>query len=311
MRCVLSALHFSLHNFALYLTGFLGDRGEHFWGYLDVLQTWIFFRCERTSSFAPTAYFQSHKVRSRFYEPDMTCKWLAACSDMLLVTMSFLLQGIMGFVPKHHENGTAWVVWFSCCSAILFTRWRRCLCGACVLIFIYISIKSIYPGTTQTAARKKNPHCPREKVWLKASSSLQCVCVCVFACFFLCMVAAKGWFAGTWLALYLIVFFIYIFEEQYCNRCVYFIYNLQVIVGSLFEVIWSHFSPQTSFGISVIRAMRLLRIFKVTRQVAVVMVLPVVGSLSTHVYTVIVSLVVKISTCPSSVPLDASQCFYI
>ena len=40
---------------------------------------------------------------------------------------------------------------------------------------------------------------------------------------------------------------------------------LQVIAGSLFEVVWSIFYPNTSFGISILRAMRLLRIFKVTR----------------------------------------------
>ena len=39
----------------------------------------------------------------------------------------------------------------------------------------------------------------------------------------------------------------------------------QVIIGSLFEVIWSEFYPNDSFGLSVMRAMRLLRIFKVTR----------------------------------------------
>ncbi|CAK9291753.1 unnamed protein product [Gordionus sp. m RMFG-2023] len=37
-----------------------------------------------------------------------------------------------------------------------------------------------------------------------------------------------------------------------------------VIVGSIFEVIWSHFKGG-SFGISILRALRLLRIFKVTR----------------------------------------------
>jgi len=40
---------------------------------------------------------------------------------------------------------------------------------------------------------------------------------------------------------------------------------LQVIAGSLFEVVWSIFNEDTSFGISILRAMRLLRIFKVTR----------------------------------------------
>jgi len=39
----------------------------------------------------------------------------------------------------------------------------------------------------------------------------------------------------------------------------------QVIGGSLFEVVWSVFYPDSSFGFSILRAMRLLRIFKVTR----------------------------------------------
>ena len=41
----------------------------------------------------------------------------------------------------------------------------------------------------------------------------------------------------------------------------------QVIVGSLFEVIWTEVNPDDSVGISVLRALRLLRIFKVTRWV--------------------------------------------
>ncbi len=40
--------------------------------------------------------------------------------------------------------------------------------------------------------------------------------------------------------------------------------DLQVIVGSAFEVIWSIFYT-SSFGISVLRALRLLWIFKVTK----------------------------------------------
>ena len=40
---------------------------------------------------------------------------------------------------------------------------------------------------------------------------------------------------------------------------------LQVIIGSIFEVIWAVIKPGTSFGISVLRALRLLRIFKVTK----------------------------------------------
>lgn len=41
--------------------------------------------------------------------------------------------------------------------------------------------------------------------------------------------------------------------------------NVQVIVGSIFEVVWATIKPGTSFGISVLRALRLLRIFKVTK----------------------------------------------
>lgn len=39
----------------------------------------------------------------------------------------------------------------------------------------------------------------------------------------------------------------------------------QVICGSIFEVMYSSIQPGTSFGISVLRALRLLRIFKVTK----------------------------------------------
>jgi len=40
----------------------------------------------------------------------------------------------------------------------------------------------------------------------------------------------------------------------------------QVIVGSIFEVVWAAaIQPGASFGISVLRALRLLRIFKVTK----------------------------------------------
>uniref|UniRef100_A0A8C6TWL1 Voltage-dependent P/Q-type calcium channel subunit alpha-1A n=1 Tax=Neogobius melanostomus TaxID=47308 RepID=A0A8C6TWL1_9GOBI len=42
-------------------------------------------------------------------------------------------------------------------------------------------------------------------------------------------------------------------------------FDCVVIVGSIFEVIWSLIKPGTSFGISVLRALRLLRIFKVTK----------------------------------------------
>lgn len=42
---------------------------------------------------------------------------------------------------------------------------------------------------------------------------------------------------------------------------------LQVIVGSIFEVVWAAIKPGTSFGLSVLRALRLLRVFKVTKYV--------------------------------------------
>lgn len=48
------------------------------------------------------------------------------------------------------------------------------------------------------------------------------------------------------------------------NVCI-FSSTFKVIVGSIFEVIWTHFNPEESFGVSVLRSLRLLRIFKVTR----------------------------------------------
>ncbi|ETE71475.1 Voltage-dependent R-type calcium channel subunit alpha-1E, partial [Ophiophagus hannah] len=42
-------------------------------------------------------------------------------------------------------------------------------------------------------------------------------------------------------------------------------FDCGVTVGSIFEVVWAIFRPGTSFGISVLRALRLLRIFKVTK----------------------------------------------
>ncbi len=51
-----------------------------------------------------------------------------------------------------------------------------------------------------------------------------------------------------------------IYFESSFNR-----FDSVVISGSIFEVIWSHFNPDTSFGLSVLRALRLLRIFKVTK----------------------------------------------
>ncbi|XP_078797055.1 calcium channel, voltage-dependent, P/Q type, alpha 1A subunit, b isoform X20 [Oryzias latipes] len=42
-------------------------------------------------------------------------------------------------------------------------------------------------------------------------------------------------------------------------------FDCVVIVGSIFEVVWATIKPGASFGISVLRALRLLRIFKVTK----------------------------------------------
>ncbi|MEJ1270186.1 hypothetical protein NN561_001007 [Cricetulus griseus] len=42
-------------------------------------------------------------------------------------------------------------------------------------------------------------------------------------------------------------------------------FDFGVTVGSIFEVVWAIFRPGTSFGISVLRALRLLRIFKITK----------------------------------------------
>ncbi|CAF1504754.1 unnamed protein product [Adineta ricciae] len=43
------------------------------------------------------------------------------------------------------------------------------------------------------------------------------------------------------------------------------IFDCVVIFGSIFEVFWTYFHPEESFGVSVLRSLRLLRIFKVTR----------------------------------------------
>eukprot|EP00094_Tigriopus_californicus_P003244 TCALIF_03120-PB protein Name:"Similar to cac Voltage-dependent calcium channel type A subunit alpha-1 (Drosophila melanogaster)" AED:0.11 eAED:0.11 QI:85/0.68/0.56/1/0.86/0.86/30/131/2029 len=51
-----------------------------------------------------------------------------------------------------------------------------------------------------------------------------------------------------------------IYFESSFNR-----FDCLVISGSVFEVVWTHFKPKAgSFGLSVLRALRLLRIFKVT-----------------------------------------------
>uniref|UniRef100_UPI00358F1DA9 voltage-dependent N-type calcium channel subunit alpha-1B-like n=1 Tax=Myxine glutinosa TaxID=7769 RepID=UPI00358F1DA9 len=42
-------------------------------------------------------------------------------------------------------------------------------------------------------------------------------------------------------------------------------FDFGVILGSIFEIIWSLFQPNTSLGLRVLRALRLLRIFKITK----------------------------------------------
>ncbi|XP_072297751.1 voltage-dependent R-type calcium channel subunit alpha-1E-like isoform X2 [Eucyclogobius newberryi] len=42
-------------------------------------------------------------------------------------------------------------------------------------------------------------------------------------------------------------------------------FDCAVIIGSIFEVVWGFFRPGMSFGISVMRALRLLRVFKITK----------------------------------------------
>lgn len=42
----------------------------------------------------------------------------------------------------------------------------------------------------------------------------------------------------------------------------------QVVIASLFEIIWQIFYPSDSFGFSALRSIRLLRIFKITRYVS-------------------------------------------
>lgn len=50
-----------------------------------------------------------------------------------------------------------------------------------------------------------------------------------------------------------------------CPELIWAMSVSQVTVGSIFEVVWAIFRPGTSFGISVLRALRLLRIFKITK----------------------------------------------
>lgn len=56
-------------------------------------------------------------------------------------------------------------------------------------------------------------------------------------------------------------------RENKCRPAVFIRLCSQVIIGSIFEVIWAAIKPGASFGISVLRALRLLRIFKVTKWV--------------------------------------------
>lgn len=62
--------------------------------------------------------------------------------------------------------------------------------------------------------------------------------------------------------IYLIVLYV---ENRTLTNYLLFSSSSKVIIGSIFEVIWTHFNPEESFGVSVLRALRLLRIFKVTR----------------------------------------------
>ena len=58
-----------------------------------------------------------------------------------------------------------------------------------------------------------------------------------------------------------------LYEVQYssCNKTV-LRFDCLVILGSLFEEWWVNYSPRAnSFGISALRALRLLRVFKVTK----------------------------------------------
>lgn len=96
--------------------------------------------------------------------------------------------------------------------------------------------------------------------------------VCVFVkgivCIYLCVVFA-------FISLYIL--FVCMNECMHLYWCVLFcicmklchtVYLLeQVIAGSLFEVVWATYYVDSSFGISILRAMRLLRIFKVTRSI--------------------------------------------
>lgn len=71
----------------------------------------------------------------------------------------------------------------------------------------------------------------------------------IFLATFICEMSIKMYALGT--RLY--------FRSSF-NR-----FDCIVIVGSVFEVFYTHYYPEQSFGISVMRSLRLLRIFKVTR----------------------------------------------
>ena len=90
----------------------------------------------------------------------------------------------------------------------------------------------------------------------------------IFLVFFICETAVRMWAMGH-----------RVYFESSFNRCPdqkkiapkvsnfdFFRFDCMVISGSVFEVIWTHFKPKAgSFGLSVLRALRLLRIFKVTK----------------------------------------------
>lgn len=82
-----------------------------------------------------------------------------------------------------------------------------------------------------------------ENVWIRSQSILS-------------IVVQYLWFCRTCYNCF--VFFV---DREW--RSIFF----KVIVGSIFEVIWTYFNPDESFGVSVLRSLRLLRIFKVTRWV--------------------------------------------
>ncbi|ESN95222.1 hypothetical protein HELRODRAFT_128993, partial [Helobdella robusta] len=80
---------------------------------------------------------------------------------------------------------------------------------------------------------------------------------------FLCNYYAEFVFLG--LFMFEMLFKMYGLGIQIYFQSSFNIFDCVVIAGSLFEVVWAEFYKDSSFGISILRAMRLLRIFKVTR----------------------------------------------